>query len=154
MPAPDLDLPLGFLLADAHRLLRRRFERGSEAAGLGLTAGEARTLAYAAFYPGLRQAALAEAMNTDPMTLVAHLDALEGKGLVQRQTDPADRRAKRVRLTAAAATTRAAIADVGRGVREVATRGLTEAEVAGLRDMLERVVANLSEAEAGERGRG
>lgn len=149
MTAPDL--PFGFLLGDAHRLFRRRFERAAEAAGLGLTAGEARTLAFVAAYEGLRQAGLAEVMNVDPMTLVGHLDALEAKGLVAREPDPTDRRAKRVRPTPAAAGTVAAIGEVGRGIRAVATRGLAEADVAALRGTLLRIVANLSEAAAAER---
>jgi len=148
------DLPFGFLLGDAHRLFRRRFERAAEEAGLGLTAGEARTLAFVAAYDGLRQTALAEVMNVDPMTLVGHLDALEAKGLVAREPDPTDRRAKLVRRTAAAAETVAAIQAVGSGIRAVATRGLDDAEVEAVRTILLRVVANLSEAAAAERADG
>ena len=148
---PAVDLPFGFLLGDAHRLFRRRFERAAEEAGLGLTAGEARTLAFVAAYDGLRQTALAERMNVDPMTLVGHLDALEGKGLVVREPDPTDRRAKLVRRTAASAGPVAAIEAVGRGIRAVATRGVADAEVEAMRVTLTRLIANLSEAAAAER---
>jgi len=96
------DTPLGFLLVDAARLYRARIDRAFTHAGLGLTAGEARTLAYVNLHSGLKQSALAVKMNVEPMTLVAFLDALEGRGLVARETDPKDRRAKIVRLTAAA----------------------------------------------------
>lgn len=146
MPSPDL--PFGFLLADVQRLYRRRFEREAEAAGLGLTSGEARTLAHVSVYDGLRQTALAEKMSIDPMTLVAFLDALEAKGLVAREPDPSDRRAKRVRLTPAAAPTVAAIRAIGQSVRDVATRGMSADEVAALRRAVALVITNLCEAEA------
>jgi MarR family transcriptional regulator for hemolysin len=143
-----LDIPLGFLLADVQRLLRRRFERAAEAEGLGLSASEARTLAYIAAYSGRRQTALAEVMNVDPMTLVGYLDALEAKGLVERCPDPSDRRAKLVRPSPTAAAMTERVRTVGRTARETAMRGLTDDDVAALRRMLRRMIDNLSEADA------
>ena len=52
------ELPLGFLLVDAARLYRARIDRAFDQAGLGLTAGEARTLAHVNINPGLRQGCL------------------------------------------------------------------------------------------------
>ena len=49
----------------------------------GLTAGEARTLAYVALYPASRQTALAAQMNIEPVTLVTFLGRLESRGLVR-----------------------------------------------------------------------
>jgi MarR family transcriptional regulator for hemolysin len=145
---PSTELPLGFLLADAQRLWRRRFDRAAVAAGLGLTAGEARTLAYVANFGGLRQTALAERMNVEPMTLVGFLDALEARGLVAREPDPNDRRAKLVRMTAAAEPVVAAIRVVGAAMRAEATRGLSDADVAAFRRSLAAITANLAESEA------
>ena len=142
---PPSDIPLGFLLADAQRLLRRRFERAAEAEGLGLTASEARTLAYIAVYEGRRQTALADIMNVDPMTLVGYLDALEGKGLVERCPDPTDRRAKIVRPSATAAAMVERIRTLGRHVRESATDSLGEDDVAVLRRTLLQMIQNLSD---------
>lgn len=143
--SPPNDIPLGFLLADAQRLLRRRFERAAEAEGIGLSASEARTLAYIAVYEGRRQTALADIMNVDPMTLVGYLDALERKGLVERCPDPTDRRAKLVRPSPTAAAMVERIRTVGRHVRENATDGLGDGDVAALRRALTRMIENLSE---------
>ena len=60
---------IGLLLVDAARLLRLQIDRALEDAGLGLTAGEARTLAYVSLYPASRQITLAAQMNVEPMTL-------------------------------------------------------------------------------------
>lgn len=145
---PLSDLPLGFLLADAHRLYRRRFEKAAGATDLGLTAGEARALAYANAFPGLRQSALAERMSVEPMTLVAFLDGLEAKGLVVREPDPSDRRCKLITTTAAAAEAARAIAEAGLAVRASACRGFSDGEIEILRDLLARLAANLAAAEA------
>lgn len=145
LPTPMSEIPLGFLLADVQRLLRRRFERAAEAEGIGLTASEARTLAYITVYEGRRQTALADIMNVDPMTLVGYLDALEGKGLVERCPDPTDRRAKLVRASPTAAAMVERVRTVGRHVREQATEGLGDGDVAALRRALTRMIQNLSD---------
>ncbi|MCG5234992.1 MarR family winged helix-turn-helix transcriptional regulator [Xanthobacter oligotrophicus] len=142
-PAPS-EPPLGFVLVDAARLYRARIDRAFEGAGLGLTAGEARTLAYVDFHPGLRQSALAEKMNVEPMTLVGFLDRLEAAGLVTRETDPRDRRAKIVTLTPEATPYLAGVLSAAATARREATCGFSEAEQALLRDLLLRLRDNLA----------
>ena len=63
--------------------------------------------------PAPRQLALAEAMGYDKTRLIALLDALEADGLITRAADPADRRARVVRLTPAGRKRHAAaVADI------------------------------------------
>lgn len=50
---------------------------------------------------GARPGAVAEALEIEPSSLVRLMDQLVAAGLVLREDDPADRRAKRLRLTAA-----------------------------------------------------
>lgn len=140
------DDSLGYLLVDSARLLRRRFEAALEAAGLGLTAGEARALHNAARIAPARQAVLADRMAVEPMTIVGYLDRLERAGLVERSADPTDRRAKLVRPTEAAGPILTRIAAVAAAVRAEATAGLSEAEVLAFRATLERVRYNLDDA--------
>ncbi|TCT04337.1 MarR family winged helix-turn-helix transcriptional regulator [Aquabacter spiritensis] len=142
--------PLGFLLVDTARLYRARIDRAFEQAGLGLTAGEARTLAHVNINPGLRQTALAVRMSVEPMTLVGFLDRLEAQGLVVREPDPTDRRAKIVRLTEAAAPLLVRVAAAAANAREEALTGLSEAERDVFRTMLEQIRANLCECQRAE----
>ena len=140
------ETPLGFLLVEVARLYRARTERAFEQAGLGLTSGEARTLVYANQRPGLRQGALAEAMNVEPMTLVASLDRLEALGLIRREPDPSDRRAKLVTLTPAAKPLMVRITATAAAARAEVLAGLPEAEIAVLRSSLEHMRDNLVRA--------
>lgn len=138
------ETPIGFLLVDSARLFRARIDRAFTQAGLGLTAGEARTLAYVNEHPGLRQNALAVKMNVEPMTLVGFLDGLERLGLVVRETDPTDRRAKIVRLTPEAQPYLEGVLAAGAVARLEALSGFSDADQAQLRAFLLRVRANLA----------
>jgi MarR family transcriptional regulator for hemolysin len=135
--------PLGFVLVDVARLLRRRFEKALENAGLGLTVAEARTLAFVSRHPGLRQSSLAEELSVEPMTLVGFLDRLEAAALVERIADPADRRAKLIRLTPNAASVVRRIRSIGKQVREEAERGIDPAVVDTMQVTLLRMQDNI-----------
>jgi DNA-binding MarR family transcriptional regulator len=132
---------------DAARLLRTQIDRALEGAGLGLTAGEARTLAYVALYPASRQTTLAAQMNVEPMTLVTFLDRLGSRSLVAREPDPTDRRAKIVQLTPDAQPTLEHVLEITRKVQEGAMRDFRPEEVEILRNLLKRMRANIAGTE-------
>jgi DNA-binding MarR family transcriptional regulator len=67
------------------------------------------------------QLVLAQQIRYDKTRLIALLDALEAEGLVVREPDPADRRARVVRLTPAGIRRHAAVRDA---IREVEDRKL------------------------------
>jgi DNA-binding MarR family transcriptional regulator len=140
---------IGLLLVDGARLLRLQIDRALEGAGLGLTSGEARTLAYVARYPASRQAALAAQMNVEPMTLVTFLDRLESRGLVAREPDPTDRRAKIVQLASDAQPTLEQVLGVTRKVQDGALQDFRPEEVEMLRTLLKRMRANIASSEPG-----
>ncbi len=141
------DAPFGFLLIDSARLLRARFDRALDDAQLGLTAGEARALFHVHFHEPSRQTALAARMGVEPMTLVGFLDRLEAAGLVVREPDPTDRRAKIVRLTGQAQAFLERAMAVTRGVREAALKDFSPDEIDLFRTMLARLRTRLLEDE-------
>lgn len=120
MPQPVDPDSFGFVVTDLARMLRAETDRGVAAAGIGLTAGEARALAHAARAGSVRQNVLAERMGLEAMTLSTYVDRLEARGLVTRTTDPSDRRAKRVEVTPAAAAVLAAIRAIAAETRDQA----------------------------------
>ena len=142
--------PLTFLVLDVARLLRQRFDRALDKAGIGLTAGEARTLLYVSRSPGLRQTALADWMAIEPMTLVGFIDRLEAAGLVVRGPDPSDRRAKLITPTAAAAAPIERIEGLAQIVRRRAIGKLTAAQEEALRSGLAAIRDGLAAADLAE----
>src|SRR6476620_12556123 len=66
---------LGFLLHEAARLLRTRFEQNAR--GSGLTRSQWQVLAYLAQNEGINQARLAELIEIEPITLGRIADRLE-----------------------------------------------------------------------------
>lgn len=137
---------IGFLVGDLARLFRQRFEEAIAAEGLEITAGEARTLFHASASPGIRQSALAELMRVEPMTLVNFLDKLEARGLVARELDPQDRRAKLVQVTTSAGPVLDRVRPLADAVRAQACRGIDAAEVERTRAALLAMRRNLSKA--------
>jgi MarR family transcriptional regulator, transcriptional regulator for hemolysin len=142
---------IGLLLVDAARLLRIQIDRALESAGLGLTAGEARTLAYVALYPASRQTALAAQMNVEPMTLVTFLDKLESRSLIAREPDPTDRRAKIVQLAPDAQPILEQVLEITKKVQEAALQDFDPKEAEMLRTLLKRMRANIAGTEPGRR---
>ena len=136
----------GFLLTDLARLIRVDLDQRIVNEGIGVTPGEARTLLHAARAGEVRQNVLAERMGLEAMTLSTYVDRLEERGLVQRITDPSDRRAKFVRLTPAADEALQAIMRATAAVRQRAREGLDDQEWAMLNDLLARVRRNFSAA--------
>lgn len=141
---------VGFLLNDTARLIRQGFERRIVDIGLQITAGEARALLYVAANEGARQSVIAECMGVEPMTVCGYIDRLEKCGLVRRQPDPADRRAKNVHTTDAAEATIAAIRAEATVVVEHAQTALDATTRAMLTTVLKQVRGNLL-AMVGER---
>lgn len=135
---------LGFVIVDLGRLYRQAFERAVETAGLGLTPGEIRALAYVARYEGSRQASLAERMGVEPMTLSSYLDRLEARGLINRETDATDRRAKVITSTPEAERVFERVRPLAMSVYEHTVDGLSEEERELVHKLMRRMRLNLA----------
>ena len=99
MPSPVFtDRTLGFLVSDIARLLRRGMDRRLQS--LGLTQAQWRAIVHLSRSEGMTQAALAESLEIQPITLTRLIDRMESAGWVERRTHPLDRRAVQLYLTA------------------------------------------------------
>src|SRR5438045_3843652 len=139
----DLERSFGFLVNDVARLFGRGFEHNGRR--LGLTRAQCRTLGYIARNEGINQAGLADLLEIRPMTLVRQIDRMEEAGWIERRPHPADRRARRLFLTAKARPILGRILDVANETRDEALARLKPAEAGQLIDLLKRVHATLSE---------
>jgi DNA-binding MarR family transcriptional regulator len=145
MTTPVPEKPLGFVLHDVARFLRKRFEQRAREARLGLTRAQWSVLAHLARQEGINQAALAQILEIEPITLVRLLDRLQAAELIERRPDPRDRRARALYLTPAARPLLDRIWTLAASVREEAMAGLSTTERDQLIDMLLRIKANLTD---------
>lgn len=150
MPAmhTQTNATLGFLLMDAARLLRRRFER--ESRDIPMTAAQLQIVARLKHGDGLTQAALAALLDIEPMTLSRHVDRMEAAGLVERRACPLDRRARRIFITDRARALLEPMRERAMAVYEDAQAGLSPEARAAFRTSLETIIANLGAAETAE----
>lgn len=138
----------GLLVNDVARLMRSEMDRRTDEAGLGLTSGEGRTLFHARIAGPVRQTILADRLGVEAMTLSGVLDRLEAKGFVERQPDPADRRAKLVQLTLAGNAVVEQIQPIAAGIRADASHGLAAEEWELFLTVLRKTRTNLLAARA------
>ncbi|WP_019143110.1 MarR family winged helix-turn-helix transcriptional regulator [Noviherbaspirillum massiliense] len=138
---------LGFLIADLSRLMRRAFAQ--QLTGSSLTLAQARALLYLSRNEGMRQVDLAANLEIQPMTLARLVDQLEAGGLLERRSDPADRRAYRLYLKPAAAPHLEAVKQVAKAIRSDVLRGVGKEHADILLATLEQMHGNLVEQEEG-----
>jgi DNA-binding MarR family transcriptional regulator len=148
MPALLAERSLGFLIADLARLLRRHMDRRLQS--LGLTQAQWRAIVHLARSEGMTQAALADRLEIQPITLTRLLDRMESAGWVERRAHPLDRRAVQLYLTARSQPILAEMNARGAEIIAEATRGVTGGAQKQLLDTLERIKSNLVTAETAD----
>ena len=139
MPEPGKQ-PIGLYLTRTARAVSRAFDEALVAAGSSLPVWA--ILHTLEQRRAGNQRELAAAVEIRGATLTHHLDALEASGLVERHADPTNRRIYQVALT------KQGEAHV-KGLREVAMafdrrlrRGLSDADLATLTQLLDQLRAN------------
>lgn len=136
------DAPLGYLVHEVARLMKRRFEEEARLQGVTLT--QWRMLAQIGHHEEMSQVALAAALDTDAMTVSGVLDRLEKRGLVERSVDPTDSRVKLARITPAGLELFATARKLGLAMYEAAMDGITDDERSAAITALKKMRSNLS----------
>lgn len=91
--------------------------------------------------PGQSQQALATVLGTPASRLVALVDQLDERGLVERRRNPVDRRLHALHVTVAGEKLLRRIAEVGREHDDAVCAALDDGERATLRALLGRIAA-------------
>jgi DNA-binding MarR family transcriptional regulator len=133
---------LGILLADISRLLRRSFDQ--RARSIGVTRPQWRVLTILIRHEGQNQGAIAELLEVEPITLCRMVDRLAEAGLVERRSDPNDRRAWRLYLTDKARPLLAELRVMADALFAEALAGISAPEQDRLHTMLETIRGNVS----------
>jgi len=134
-------------MAVFHRMRRAADERMTAS---GLSLARTKVLRHLSQSGPVRPGALASVCGVVPHSITDIVDGLERDGLAERQPDPADRRAKLIRLTgkgAAALTTAAATRE---HLLNTLFGALDAAEQQNLLDLLDRLDTALTSLSAGD----
>lgn len=137
MPPLEQQYSCGFLIHDTVRLIRRRFDLAIR--DLGLTQAKWRVLATLRGYPGISQSELAERLDIKRAPLGLALGWLEDTGWIRRETDPGDRRIRRVYLLDKASPTLDSMNERFQAIENNYLRGFDSEEVGQMLDSLRMI---------------
>jgi DNA-binding MarR family transcriptional regulator len=140
---PAVPLPEA-LASDVGFLLARSAARATRAANTELEAHGLKARQYALLRTcaggGAPQRRIATTLGLDPSIVVAMVDELESRGLVERCLDPDDRRSKLVTLTARGRALGKKAAAAIAAAEDLVLSGLTDPERAEFTRLLRRVL--------------
>ncbi|MGH1503773.1 MAG: MarR family winged helix-turn-helix transcriptional regulator [Acidimicrobiales bacterium] len=128
----------GYLLLKAGHYIREEFEAGLRA--VDLNAREMLVLSFVGATAGLSQQELSKRLGIDPTLIVGLVDQLEGRGLMERNRDPEDRRRNVLSLTAAGEALQADAMETATRIEDDFLAPLSPDERVALRGLLRSVM--------------
>ncbi|WIX99757.1 MarR family winged helix-turn-helix transcriptional regulator [Amycolatopsis mongoliensis] len=142
MPAP-VTTPIGVVLARTAKTAGRAFDQALAAAGGSQPVWQ--ILISLKTRPVANQRELADAVGIQGATLTHHLNGMEAAGLVTRRRDPDNRRVHLVTLTPEGEQLFLRLASAAIAHDERMRKGLSDAEIAQLADLLHRLAGNVTD---------
>lgn len=133
-----------FTINDVARMFRTYADY--KASQLGITRAQWAVLARLDRFEGLKQSELADMLDLQPISLTRLLDRLASCGLIERRSDPTDRRAKRLFLTPAARPLLEQLGDLGEEMMTNVLAGVDSETVGQMVAQLAIVKENLRHA--------
>jgi MarR family transcriptional regulator for hemolysin len=155
----SLNREFAFMINDVARMLKTYADyKGVQ---FGVTRAQWAVLVRLDRFEGLKQSELAEMLDLQPITLTRLLDRLCNNGLIERRSDPNDRRAKRLFLTPAARPLLEQLGTLGEDMMDTALAGVSRetveqivAQLAVVKENLRQVIQQRTPIAAGERSYG
>ena len=139
---------IGFLIHDVSRLRRTVVDNALRP--MGVTRSQWWVLANLSRHngKGMMQTELAKVMDVGKVTLGGLIDRLEASGLVKRQADPSDRRAKRVVMTPKGIKLLADIQEIATEVNARIMNGILRNDIARAETVLYKMKQQLISMDA------
>ena len=147
LSAPPFPVPIGLLLSQVARTVSRAFEEALGEAGGSLPIWL--VLLNLKIRKPANQRELAEAVGIREATLTHHLNAMDGRGLITRTRDAANRRIHVVELTDAGEAMFGRLQQAAIAFDARLRVGFPEADLDSVRALLGRLAANAGGAEDG-----
>lgn len=117
------------------------------ARAMGMTLAQWRAIYAVSRAEGATQRSIADAMDVGDVTAGRLIDRLVEKGWIERRVDEYDRRVHRLHLLPAAMPLLAQLATLGEDEQRNQLAGVTREELAMVSDVLDRMIANLEQAD-------
>ncbi len=133
---------LGYMLGASTRLIKRRMDKNLE--DYGITTSQWAVLKLLAEQEQLTQKQIADGLSSDKATVGEIIKLLNKKGYVEKVINSIDKRAFIIRLTSKAKVIVKELESKGTFVNEKALKGFNTEETEQLRNMLNRIIANMS----------
>src|ERR1700733_6200169 len=140
----SLNSEFAIVLKDVARMIRTYADH--KANQFGITYAQWVLLARLDRFEGLKQSELAEMLDLQPITITRLIDRLCESGMIERRSDPSDRRAKRLSLTPAARPMLVQLAGLGEELMATALAGVEREAVEKMVGQLAIVKENLRQA--------
>jgi MarR family transcriptional regulator for hemolysin len=144
VPKTPIEREIAFNISDVARLLRTYADQ--RAREFGMTRAQWAVLARVERSEGLKQCELAEVLDLQPITLTRLIDRLCDGGLIERRSDPDDRRAKRLYLTPAARPVLDGLTRLGKDMMATVLAGIEPTAIDQLLAHLLTLKTNLRDA--------
>jgi DNA-binding MarR family transcriptional regulator len=132
---------VGFLLSSLGHAVAAQFS--ARLAPLGLEPRQFALLRRVALHEGGSQQAMGERLGIPPSRMVAHVDELEARELLERRPSPSDRRAHALHLTPAGRRLLTRATKLAAAFEAELTQDLDAAERARLLEQLDRIAQRL-----------
>ncbi len=141
MPPQPIKREFAFTIMDVARLLKTYADQ--RARQFGISRAQWAVLIRIDRSEGLKQTELADMLDLQPITLTRLLDRLAENGLIERRSDPNDRRANRLYLMPAAKPLLDRLSDLGADMMEIVLDGLSATSIERMLKELSAVKDNL-----------
>ncbi len=136
---------IGILVGAVRTELARAINKELCQRGINLRLSQVQTLRRLGVIAPVSPSQLAKSLCFDAGATSRLLDQLEQKGFLERQADPADRRAQLINLTAEGRTMSKQLIEYSEAVVNVALGDLGDTEKSQLHDYLNRILATLQD---------
>lgn len=133
-----------FALSDVARMLKTLFDQ--ESRKFGMTRAQWGVLFRLERSEGLKQSELADLLEIQPITLTRLIDRLCDNGLIERRSDPSDRRAKRLFLMPAAKPLLEQLDKLTNELMDRTLRGVDRKTIDAMTQQLSAIKENVREA--------
>lgn len=150
LPKYDIDNSFGTIVHWAERALINRLNQNFRSGGYDITVEQWRVLVNLWNREGQSQRELAEAVHKDKTGMTRILNGMEKRDLVVRTPDKADARNKLIYLTRKGREYQQALVVLTRKTLDEALHGIAEEELQRSKNVLRRVIRNLTASQKAE----